>query len=665
MIKVENLSISFAKELFDNVSFQASKGEIISIDGESGSGKTTLLKYLIGKVNVSSGKLSIDGKELDETNRNEFLFSHVSYVSQMGDFYPNMSIKQHFDFYSHLYHIEINDDIIHKTLKLVNLENINIKKSPIKLSVGERKRFLIALTIFIKKDIIILDEPTASIDYKSKDILFDVIKKLSDEGVTFIIATHDQSVIDMSHRVYMIKNCKLIETKKCKKEDSLLDEKRSISKLKYRKYKNIKLRTLFIIILLFGCICISFVSQTIALTVTLNESQTVKAKSYKNDKLYLFKRSDPKNPLDFLNLIDDGGLGNVVDFISQEEIEQIKGMNGVKDVLPCIMTDTSRLDALIDIYKDGNKINQVDTKVCLPGVRTCPNSYIIITGYYPEENIQKDGKKIDGIYINDEMDEILDLDDYNGISIKYNARFPSYFLYNKEDKGLNMQCEIDEVTVPIDGVLSLSDYFDGRLQTYARIYMPVQQLETLMKKYYNDTDKNEEMEYRAYQPRQYMIICEEGKDEELKIQLEKDNPLYKVVSQQLTEKEYLSYLQKQTNSSFLLTSLSSVALLLGVAGVIVYYIHIRKNEMELLKNDGLKKYIKKYFREDSYIMMLTWTIVSTIVLALYYIMMLPVYGNQISKTLFIAVWIITTFIIVLLLYWVKEFNTKKYIERVD
>lgn len=132
-----------------------------------------------------------------------------------------MSIKEHFQFYATLHKIEITQDLMMSTLALVHLDSININISPNKLSTGERKRFLLAIAILVGKNIIILDEPTASLDKKNIYLLIEILKELSTNGITFIIATHDQQIADVSHVVYRIENKKCVEIKRIKSKSNI------------------------------------------------------------------------------------------------------------------------------------------------------------------------------------------------------------------------------------------------------------------------------------------------------------------------------------------------------------------------------------------------------------------------------------------------------------
>ena len=125
---------------------------------------------------MQEGKIFYNEEEITENNKDDFLFYHVSYIDQDGQYLKNMTIYQHFEFYARLHHLSIDKELVKKYLDKVYLENIEIKKYPSYLSTGQRKRFLIALALMMKKDILILDEPTASLDTENKEKLIEVLK---------------------------------------------------------------------------------------------------------------------------------------------------------------------------------------------------------------------------------------------------------------------------------------------------------------------------------------------------------------------------------------------------------------------------------------------------------------------------------------------------------
>ena len=165
MLEIKDIHISFDRNIFNNTQIQFYSSSIHAIVGKSGSGKTTFLKSIIHDSSFAQSKMYYNHEEIHQ--KDDFVRNHVAYVDQLGSYFPNMSIKQHFQFYAEMKKEKIDVQKINRCLEKVNLNNVNINKSPSVLSIGERKRMLIALAIFCDKDIIILDEPTASLDKKT------------------------------------------------------------------------------------------------------------------------------------------------------------------------------------------------------------------------------------------------------------------------------------------------------------------------------------------------------------------------------------------------------------------------------------------------------------------------------------------------------------------
>ena len=164
MITIRNLSIKFQKQIFEIASFEAYEGQVTSISGKSGSRKTTLLKFIMGEY-FQNGRLFYYQRELCKENRDDFLFHHVSYINQEGHYFPNMTVFQHFDFYSQLHGIDLSLEQMNQYLKKVHLDHISVHDNPKILSTGERKRFLISLELMMNKSVLLLDESTASIEF--------------------------------------------------------------------------------------------------------------------------------------------------------------------------------------------------------------------------------------------------------------------------------------------------------------------------------------------------------------------------------------------------------------------------------------------------------------------------------------------------------------------
>ncbi len=215
LLKVENLSVSYYMdygkiEAVKNVTFDLEKGEILSIIGESGSGKSTLAKAILrairppGKIEDGSKVFfnDIDILSMKESNfRREILWKHISYVPQSSQNSLNNTMKIIDHFYDTAFSHGLNDkEEIRNTskelLKMVRLDPDRVSNAyPFQLSGGMKQRVLIALSLLLNPDLIIMDEAVSSLDVATQRYILEIIKDINRKtGVSIIFITHDISI---------------------------------------------------------------------------------------------------------------------------------------------------------------------------------------------------------------------------------------------------------------------------------------------------------------------------------------------------------------------------------------------------------------------------------------------------------------------------------------
>jgi len=216
MIKIENLFKSFdEKEVLKDISFSIRDGECISIIGESGIGKSVLLKSIIKLIDVDSGSILIDGKDISSISFKELqiLRSKFGMVFQFGALFDSMTVKENIGLalqkLSNSDKLEI-DKKIRESLDQVNMKNTE-DKMPSELSGGMKKRVGIARAIALNPQYMLYDEPTTGLDPIMTDSINKLISKFHNEGdVTSIIVTHEmRTVKDVSNRVVMLYDGKI------------------------------------------------------------------------------------------------------------------------------------------------------------------------------------------------------------------------------------------------------------------------------------------------------------------------------------------------------------------------------------------------------------------------------------------------------------------------
>ena len=215
-----------------DISFEIEEGEIVGYIGPNGAGKSTTIKMLSGILVPTSGSITVDG--LNPTkNRREYVSRIGVVFGQKSQLTWDIPAEDTFDLLRDIYKIDNKE--YQKTkdylVKLLNIEEI-IKKPVRTLSLGERMRCEIAVSLLHKPKILFLDEPTIGLDAISKKIVRNFIKKINKENkVTIILTTHDMSDIEaLAKRIILIGNGRILYDGEIKK-----------LKNKYGSYKNIKL----------------------------------------------------------------------------------------------------------------------------------------------------------------------------------------------------------------------------------------------------------------------------------------------------------------------------------------------------------------------------------------------------------------------------------------
>lgn len=193
----------------DKISFSIDKGSFTIILGPSGAGKTTLLNLLGGMDSATDGNLVVDGEDLVGMRKKELTFyrrNKVGFVFQFYNLMPNLTALENVELAS-----EICKDAYDpmEILEKVGLEE-RASAFPTTLSGGEQQRVSIARAIAKNPQILLCDEPTGALDYKTgKEILrllHDMSKK---EGKTVILVTHNSALKDMGDKVIKVKNGKI------------------------------------------------------------------------------------------------------------------------------------------------------------------------------------------------------------------------------------------------------------------------------------------------------------------------------------------------------------------------------------------------------------------------------------------------------------------------
>lgn len=202
LIEIKNISKSYGQtSILENISLSVNEGEFLTLLGPSGCGKTTLLRIISGFTTPTSGEIYMHGKcinHLPPQKRN------VHTVFQSYALFPHLSVFENVAFSLRskgLKYAEI-EPRVHESLKLVRLENYK-DRSIFALSGGQQQRVAIARAIINRPQVLLLDEPLSSLDYRlRKDMQFELKQLQKKLKMTFIFVTHDQEeALSMSDRI--------------------------------------------------------------------------------------------------------------------------------------------------------------------------------------------------------------------------------------------------------------------------------------------------------------------------------------------------------------------------------------------------------------------------------------------------------------------------------
>lgn len=173
-IELKDISKTYNNiEVLKNINFSVKKGEILGLLGVNGAGKSTIMKIICSYVKPNSGKVKICEKDIE--THTKLTKSKIGYLSEKNPLYEEMYVNEFLIFISKFYK-EKNKNL-NTVLENTNLKNIKNKKIKI-LSAGQRKRVGIAQAILHDPDVLILDEPTATLDPNQKNEIHTLIKEL-------------------------------------------------------------------------------------------------------------------------------------------------------------------------------------------------------------------------------------------------------------------------------------------------------------------------------------------------------------------------------------------------------------------------------------------------------------------------------------------------------
>lgn len=190
------------KPVIQGIDFEIKQGEILALIGPNGVGKSTTIAMLLGILPPDEGTIYYWRSDYKE---------HIGVQLQSTPFFEGYSARENLKLFAALYHINLNDEEIEK--KLIDCHLGEAGKTPaVKLSIGQQKRLAIGVTTVHRPELVVLDEPTAGLDPRSRYEIKEMIDALAKNNQTVLFSSHDMEEVEkLANRLIFMNHGKIID----------------------------------------------------------------------------------------------------------------------------------------------------------------------------------------------------------------------------------------------------------------------------------------------------------------------------------------------------------------------------------------------------------------------------------------------------------------------
>ncbi len=202
-------------QALSGIDLDVPKGDFVCLSGPSGSGKTTLLNLIGGLDAPTGGEITVAGQRVDLMSQAQLAtmrLMHLGFVFQAYNLIPVLTALENVEFVMQLQGIDrkkrrARARAILEDVGLEGLEN----RRPAQLSGGQQQRVAVARAMVSGPSLVLADEPTANLDSRNGEMLLELMRKMNEgRGVTFIIATHEQLVMDHARRLIKLHDGRIV-----------------------------------------------------------------------------------------------------------------------------------------------------------------------------------------------------------------------------------------------------------------------------------------------------------------------------------------------------------------------------------------------------------------------------------------------------------------------
>ena len=215
-IKINNLSKIYNQYLAVNkINFQIEKNKTVGLLGPNGCGKTTTIGMMLGLVSPTEGEILIENKNINKFKRDEIL-NRFNFASPYVELPKKLTVKQNLEIYGRLYGIKDLNNRINEISSDLDIKNFFERKTG-ELSSGQKNRVSLAKSLINKPEILLLDEPTASLDPDIGDFIRSYIEEYKSKNkITILLASHNMSEVErLCDSIIMMRKGKIVDKGTC------------------------------------------------------------------------------------------------------------------------------------------------------------------------------------------------------------------------------------------------------------------------------------------------------------------------------------------------------------------------------------------------------------------------------------------------------------------
>ena len=216
-IEIKNLNKNYNNILaVKDLNFKINKGSIVGLLGPNGCGKTTTIGMILGLIKPTSGSVFIGDKNIENENNRTKILEKVNFISPYVELPKKLTIEENLKVYGKLYGVNNLQKKISDLMEQLNLLEFKKRKTG-ELSSGQKNRVSLAKALINDPEILLLDEPTASLDPDVGDYIRTYIENFaSEKGTTILLASHNMNEVErLCSEVMMMKKGKIIDKGTC------------------------------------------------------------------------------------------------------------------------------------------------------------------------------------------------------------------------------------------------------------------------------------------------------------------------------------------------------------------------------------------------------------------------------------------------------------------